>query len=33
MHTFDLDAIDVKRRQWGLYRDRRPEMYGRLLEK
>lgn len=32
-HTFDLDAIDVKRRQWGVYRDRRPDMYGRLLEK
>ena len=33
VHTFDLDAIDVKRRQWGVYRDRRPSMYGRLMEK
>ncbi|MDO4648706.1 MAG: N-carbamoylputrescine amidase [Eubacteriales bacterium] len=30
-HTFDLDAIDEKRRQWGVYRDRRPEMYQTLL--
>ena len=33
VHTFDLDAIDVKRRQWGVFRDRRPEMYGILLTK
>lgn len=33
VHTFDLDAIDVKRRQWGVFRDRRPELYGRLLGK
>ncbi len=33
VHTFDLDAIDIKRRQWGVYRDRRPSMYGRLMEK
>lgn len=33
VHTFDLDAIDVKRRQWGVFRDRRPEMYGTLLTK
>ena len=28
---FDLDAIAVRRRQWGIFRDRRPEMYGMLL--
>lgn len=33
VHTFDLDAIDVKRRQWGVFRDRRPEMYEKLLTK
>lgn len=33
VHTFDLDAIAVKRRQWGVFRDRRPEMYGALLTK
>ena len=28
---FDLDAIARKRREWGVFRDRRPEMYGTLL--
>ena len=28
---FDLDAIEIRRRQWGIFRDRRPEMYGLLL--
>ena len=28
---FDLDAIARKRREWGVFRDRRPEMYGMLL--
>ena len=27
----DLDAIAQKRREWGVFRDRRPEMYGTLL--
>jgi len=31
--TFDLDAIGRKRREWGVYRDRRPEMYDVLLTK
>ncbi len=26
--TFDLDAIAALRRTWGLFRDRRPEVYG-----
>ncbi|CAN7657566.1 N-carbamoylputrescine amidase [Rhizobium sp. LjRoot254] len=29
--TFDLDAIEAQRRAWGLFRDRRPELYGPLL--
>ena len=28
---FDLEAIAQKRREWGVFRDRRPEMYGTLL--
>jgi N-carbamoylputrescine amidase len=28
VHTFDLDAIAAQRAAWGLFRDRRPEMYG-----
>lgn len=28
---FDLDEIRDKRRSWGVYRDRRPEMYGILM--
>lgn len=31
VHEFDLDAIAKKRREWGVFRDRRPEMYGHLL--
>jgi N-carbamoylputrescine amidase len=29
--TFDLDAIGELRRTWGVFRDRRPELYGALL--
>jgi N-carbamoylputrescine amidase len=29
--TFDLDAVEAQRRAWGLFRDRRPELYGPLL--
>jgi len=29
--TFDLDAIAQQRRSWGVFRDRRPELYGTLL--
>jgi len=28
--TFDLDAIDHQRRSWGVFRDRRPDLYGAL---
>lgn len=30
-HTFDLDEIARTRRDWGVFRDRRPEMYQALL--
>lgn len=26
--TFDLDAVERQRRSWGVFRDRRPELYG-----
>jgi N-carbamoylputrescine amidase len=29
--TFDLDAIAQQRRGWGLFRDRRPDLYGALI--
>jgi N-carbamoylputrescine amidase len=29
--TFDLVALDRQRRAWGLFRDRRPDLYGPLL--
>ncbi|MDO7674780.1 MAG: N-carbamoylputrescine amidase [Reinekea forsetii] len=32
-HTFDLDAVDRLRQEWGLFRDRRPTQYGNLLTK
>ncbi|ODC03793.1 N-carbamoylputrescine amidase [Terasakiispira papahanaumokuakeensis] len=31
IHTFDLDEIDQMRSAWGVFRDRRPELYDRLL--
>lgn len=31
-YTFDLDALENHRAFWGLYRDRRPELYSRLIE-
>lgn len=31
LHTFDLDAVEEMRFSWGLFRDRRPEMYGGIL--
>ena len=30
LHTFDLDAIEEMRFSWGLFRDRRPKMYGEI---
>lgn len=31
VHEFDLDAIAQMRREWGVFRDRRPETYGTLM--
>ena len=31
VHTFDLDETALRRREWGVFRDRRPEMYGILM--
>ncbi|MCM1222266.1 MAG: N-carbamoylputrescine amidase [Lachnospiraceae bacterium] len=31
LHTFDLEAIEEMRFSWGLFRDRRPEMYRGLV--
>lgn len=28
---FDLDELAVERREWGIFRDRRPELYERIL--
>ncbi|MEM7281041.1 MAG: carbon-nitrogen hydrolase, partial [Pseudomonadota bacterium] len=30
-HTFDLTEIALYRREWGVFRDRRPDLYGPLL--
>jgi N-carbamoylputrescine amidase len=30
VHTFDLDAIAEHRLNWGVYRDRRPDLYGAI---
>ena len=32
IHEFDLDAIDKKRTDWGVFRDRRCDLYGSLLK-
>lgn len=32
LQTFDLDAIEEMRFSWGLFRDRRPEMYKGIAE-
>ncbi|MBG1232378.1 N-carbamoylputrescine amidase [Aestuariivirga litoralis] len=31
IHSFDLDEIGALRRSWGVFRDRRPALYGALL--
>ena len=31
-HEFDLDALRSARMSWGVFRDRRPEMYGKIVE-
>lgn len=32
-HSFDLDALAQQRRNWGIFRDRRPDLYSPLLTK
>ena len=32
-HSFDLDALRDMRLSWGVFRDRRPEMYGKITER
>jgi len=32
LHTYDLDAIEEMRFSWGLFRDRRPAMYQRIVK-
>jgi N-carbamoylputrescine amidase len=29
--TFDLDEIRAQRHAWGVFRDRRPELYGPIM--
>jgi len=31
VHEFDFDVLAKERREWGIFRDRRPEMYKTLL--
>lgn len=33
VHEFDLDALRDMRMSWGVFRDRRPDMYGRIAGK
>lgn len=30
VHTFDLDQLELDRSSWGVFRDRRPDLYGAL---
>lgn len=32
LHHYDLSAIEEMRLSWGLFRDRRPYMYGKISE-
>jgi N-carbamoylputrescine amidase len=31
VHSFDLDAIEGYRADWGFFRDRRPELYAKSI--
>lgn len=33
VHSFDLDELRDMRLSWGVFRDRRPEMYGKITER
>ncbi len=32
LYTYDLKEIEKNRLSWGLFRDRRPELYGKIGE-
>lgn len=32
LREIDLDEANVFRREWGVFRDRRPEMYGKIVK-
>ena len=32
IHTYDLDEIETNRLSWGIFRDRRPECYGKITK-
>ena len=31
LYEFDLDELEKERREWGIFRDRRPSMYSAIL--
>ena len=33
LHSFNIDEIRISRASWGLFRDRRPELYDKILQK
>ena len=33
LHSFNIDEIRISRASWGLFRDRRPELYDQILQK
>ena len=33
LHSFNIDEIRISRASWGLFRDRRPELYDEILQK
>ena len=33
LHSFNIDEIRISRANWGLFRDRRPELYDKIIQK
>ena len=33
LHSFNIDEIRISRASWGLFRDRRPELYDKILQR
>ena len=33
LHSFNIDEIRISRASWGLFRDRRPELYDKIIQK